>query len=412
MEIHLTYSFCLINKSNQKLFENQRESFIVRTTMKIIKVEAKNIHHTSVMVRDREGHSHPGKSHDAKIPLLVITCDDGTVGYSIGGRMEVEILRKVVGPALIGEDPFMHEYHWQRMRTWQRLHPAFTGRTLCGMDNALWDICGKVCKQPVYRLLGGFRDKVPAYASIMVGDNLPDGLATPQAYADYSLKLIKQGYKGIKLHTWMPPTIPEPNPKLDIEACRLVREAVGPEVPLMLDPYHDYSRDQAYYLAKELEKLDFIWLEEPMDENSIASYKWLTEKANIALCGPETAEGKSQNRAMWITQGAADIGRAGTEDMGGITSVMKSVHLYESFGMSVELHGATIGNLQVLGAMGIPGRFYERGMLHPLLDYEKPKPWFNSIYDPMDKNGMVTIPNTPGLGWDLNLEYLNAYFVE
>lgn len=374
--------------------------------MKIISVEAMNIHYVSNLVRDAEGHSHPGKPHDAYLPFLSIKCDDGTEGHAIGGRMDVHTLQHIVGPALIGEDPFMREQIWQRMRTWQRLHPSFTDRTLNALDLALWDICGKACGQPVYKLLGGFRDKVPAYASIMVGDTIPGGLDSPQAYADFSVKLVERGYKAIKLHTWMPPLIPQPDPKLDIRACKAVREAVGPDIELMLDPYHDYSRQEAYYLAKELEKLDFLWLEEPMDENSIASYQWLQTKTKLAICGPETAGGKAQNRAMWVTSGAADLGRAGTEDMGGITAVMKSVHLYEAFGMSVELHGGTIGNLHVLGAMGIPGKYYERGMLHPLLDYETPKPWFYTVYDPMDQQGMVSIPQDPGLGWNLNMEYI------
>jgi L-alanine-DL-glutamate epimerase-like enolase superfamily enzyme len=374
--------------------------------MRIIRAKAQLIHYRSPMERDSEGHSHPGKMHDAKVPFFSVTCDDGTIGYSIAGRMDVDALNAIVGPALIGEDPFMHERIWQRLKTWQRLHPNLTDRTLCGMDNALWDICGKKCGQPVFKLLGGYRDQVPAYASIMVGDNIPGGLDTPQAYADFALKLVKQGYKAIKLHTWMPPIIKEPNPKLDVEACRLVREAVGPNIELMLDPYHNYSRTDALYLSNELAKLHFLWLEEPMDENSISSYRWLTQNGKTNICGPETAGGKSQNRAMWIESFAADIGRAGTEDQGGITSVMKTVHLYESFGMSVELHGGTIGNLHVLGAMGIPGKYYERGMLHPLLDYEKPKPWFLEIYDPMDTNGNVTIPHASGLGWNLDLDYI------
>lgn len=376
--------------------------------MKIISFEAKYIRHTSVMVRDGEGHSHPSRNaHPAKLPYFSLTTDTGITGYSIGGRMDIPVLKNVVGPALVGQDPLMRELIWQRMRTWQRLHPTFNGRSLCGMDIALWDIAGKAAGLPVYKLIGGYRDKVPAYASIMVGDDLEGGLDTPRAYADFAAELIKQGYVGIKLHTWMPPIIPEPDPKMDIEACAMVREAVGPGVPLMLDPYHDYSRSDALYLARELEKLDFLWLEEPMDENSIDSYAWLQQKSRIAICGPETAEGKCQNRAMWIARGAADIGRAGTEDMGGITPVMKAVHLYESFGMSVEMHGATIGNLHCMGAMGIPGKYYERGMLHPYLDYEKPKPWFNSIFDPMDEHGMVSIPQAPGLGYDLNFDYIN-----
>ncbi|HZJ87564.1 MAG TPA: enolase C-terminal domain-like protein [Sphaerochaeta sp.] len=373
--------------------------------MKIIKAEARYIHYTSYMVRDGEGHSHPGDSHDAQWPIFTITCDDGTVGHAIGGRMDVPVLNSVVAPALIGEDPFMREKIWQRMRTWQRLHPTFNDRTLNAMDLALWDICGKKCGQPVYKMLGGYRDRVAAYGSIMVGDTIKGGLDTPQAYADYALQLVERGYTAIKLHTWMPPLIPEPSVKLDIEACRMVREAVGPDIGLILDPYHDYSRQEAYYLARELEKLDFLWLEEPMDENSMLSYQWLQSKTGLAICGPETAAGKAQNRAAWIVNNAADLGRAGTETMGGITAAMKIVHLYESFGMSVEMHGGTIGNLHILGAMG-NSKYYERGMLHPLLDYETPQPWFNSLYDPMDSEGMVSIPQNPGLGWDLNMDYI------
>ncbi|HRV23985.1 MAG TPA: enolase, partial [Sphaerochaeta sp.] len=136
--------------------------------MKIVKAEAFNIHFISNMVRDGEGHSHPGKPHDALWPMFVITCDDGTEGYAIGGRMEVDILNSVVAPAIIGEDPLMREKIWQRMRTWQRLHPAFTDRTLNALDLALWDIAGKTAGQPVYKLLGGYRHEVPAYGSIMV----------------------------------------------------------------------------------------------------------------------------------------------------------------------------------------------------------------------------------------------------
>ncbi len=380
--------------------------------MKIISVEAKRIHHTSVMVRDAEGHSHPGKVHDASTPILTITCDDGTQGFAVGGNMNVDILNNVAGPALIGEDPFFRERIWQRMRTWQRLHSTFTDRTLCALDLALWDICGKVCNQPVYKLLGGFREKVPAYGSIMVGDDFPGGLDTPKAYADYSLELVKRGYKAIKLHTWMPPIIPEPDPKLDIKACAMVREAVGPDIELMLDPYHDYTRQEARYIADELVKLNFLWLEEPMDENSMSSYKWLTNTTSLDICGPETAEGKNRIRAEWILAGAASVGRAGVETNGGITSVMKSVHLYESFGMSIELHGNTLGNLHILGAMGIAGKYYERGLLHPFLDYEKPSPLFNTIFDPMDNEGYVTIPTVPGLGWDLNFDYIQSNLLD
>ncbi len=379
--------------------------------MKIVSVEAKNIRFMSRMVRDSERHAHPGKPHEATTGFLTIRCDDGTEGYAVGGNMLVDVLNRIKD-GLIGEDPFFHEKIWQKMRTWQRLHSDFTERTLCALDLALWDICGKACGQPVYKLLGAYRDKVPAYGSIMVGDDIPGGLDTPEAYAAFAKELVKKGYKAIKLHTWMPPIIPEPDPKMDVRACAAVRDAVGPDIELMLDPYHDYTRQQALYIADALHELDFLWLEEPMDENSMSSYVWLTSNTPLQICGPETMAGKNRMRAEWIKADAMDICRAGTEITGGITSVMKSIHLCESFGMSIELHGNTIGNLHCLGAMGIEGKYYERGLLHPLLDYEKPQPWFRSIYDPMDENGYVKIPDKPGLGLDLDFDYIRENTVD
>lgn len=381
--------------------------------MKIVEVKAEYIRYTDYMERDSEGHAHLSKkAHEAKVPFLTIACDDGTEGHAVGGKMSVEVLNRVVGPAIIGEDPFYHERIWQRMRTWQRLHADFNDRTLCAMDLALWDICGKKCGQPVYKLLGAYRDKVPAYGSIMVGDNIPGGLDTPESYAAFAKELVKKGYKAIKLHTWMPPIIPKPDPKLDIKACRAVRDAVGPDIELMLDPYHDYTREQALYIADALAELDFLWLEEPMDEHSLSSYVWLTRNTPLQICGPETVEGKNKARAEWISSGACDIGRAGVECAGGITSVIKCVHLFESHGMSIELHGNTIGNLHVLGAMGIDGKYYERGLLHPFLDYDKPKPWFKTIYDPMDEEGNVAIPSAPGLGWPFDYDYIRENVIK
>ena len=104
------------------------------------------------------------------------------------------------------------------------------------VDLALWDLAGRALEQPVYKLLGGLRDKVPAYASTMCGDDLKGGLATPEDYANYARWCMERGYPAFKLHTWQPPYAGAPDPKRDIEACAAVREAVGPDVPCMLDP--------------------------------------------------------------------------------------------------------------------------------------------------------------------------------
>jgi L-alanine-DL-glutamate epimerase-like enolase superfamily enzyme len=195
---------------------------------------------------------------------------------------------------------------------------------------------------------------------------------------------------------------------MDLAACAAVREAVGPDVPLMLDSYHYYNRTDALALGRGLEALSFHWFEEPMDEASMSSYQWLAAQLDIPIIGPETAAGKMYTRAEWIKNGACDITRSGVGDVGGLTPLMKCIHLAESFNMACEIHGGGPGNLNALGAMGIPGEFYERGLLHPFIDYEKPPEYLKSLYDPMDDEGYVRVPTLPGLGLDLDFDYIEA----
>jgi L-alanine-DL-glutamate epimerase-like enolase superfamily enzyme len=92
--------------------------------------------------------------------------------------------------------------------------------------------------------------------------------------------------------------------------------------------------------------------------------------------------------------------------------LIKVVHLCESFGVAMEVHGGGAANLHVLCAMGIPGQYYERGLLHPFIDYEQPKPWLNELEDPMDDEGYVHISQKPGLGQDINFDYIRENRIE
>jgi len=377
--------------------------------MKIVDVRTEVFRYKSKVTRDSEGHIHPCPERDAVQTLTKIVTDEGAEGYGFGGDRQV--IERLVKPALVGEDPFYREKLWQRLKQWQRQSPLLSDRVVALADMALWDLAGRYLKQPVYKLLGGYRDKVPAYASTMCGDELEGGLNTPEAYAGFAEKCKKQGYRALKLHTWMPPISWAPDLKRDVAACRAIRERVGDDMNLMLDCWHDYTREEALYIGRELEKLNFHWLEEPMDEHNTSSYVWLTDQLDIPVLGPETAEGKMYTRAEWIVRGASDISRGGVDDVGGITPLMKIVHLCESFGVRMEVHAWGGGNLQVLGAMGIPGEYYERGLLHPFLDYEKPDPWLKEIVDPMDGQGYVHIPQRPGLGLHIDFDYIKDNLV-
>lgn len=383
--------------------------------MKIESVTAKVFHHRAYTVRDSDGHNHPGPESTTTGALLTITCDDGTTGHVSARTADVAeaVLEKYIRPVLIGQDPLRIEKLWNGIYKWQRLSGGLlTDRALAAIDLALWDLKGKASGQPVWKMLGGYSDKILAYGSTMCGDDLENGLATPEDYGRFADWLVHtRGYKAVKLHTWMPPVPGAPSVKMDYAACAAVREAVGPDIPLMLDPNHWYSRTDTLWLGRKLEELDFLWMEEPMEEASISSYKWLSanlQKLNIL--GPETMTGKHWTRAEWIANEACDMLRTGVSDVGGISPSMKIAHLAECFHMSCEVHGTGAGNLAVAAA--IPNTaYYERGLLHPFTDYEKPSDYQNRIDDEMDDDGYVHCRDTPGLGQDLNLEYIDANLV-
>lgn len=382
--------------------------------MRIEAITVRVFTYPSRVVHDTDGHSHPGPEHEARQALLTIRADDGSEGHAFGSpeALRPRLLESYVRKVLIGQDPFDREKLWQGLARWQRgSGGSLTDRTLAVVDLALWDLAGRKLGMPVWKLLGGYRDRVPAYGSTMCGDELPGGLATPDDYGRFAEALVRRGYPAIKLHTWMPPVSWAPSVKMDLKACAAVREAVGPDVPLMLDAYHWYSRVDAYELGLGIQKLGYTWFEEPMDEHSIRSYKWLADNLEIPILGPEVAEGKLHTRAEWIAAGACDIVRTGVSDVGGITPSMKVVHLAEAFNMDCEIHGGGAGNLALLGAMH-NGRWYERGLLHPFLNHDEPPPYLHRRVDEMDSEGYVWMPKGPGLGEEIDFDYIEANRVD
>jgi len=415
--------------------------------MKITDVKVTVIKSKSWVKADHIGHVHPCPGKDASISMLSIETDEGITGYSFSaetyltGKPGIEIpdtavsqslkdvsaaavvkstnlnremLLTKVRPVIIGEDPLCREKIFHMLYKMQRSqnNAGLTDAVINQVDKALWDLFGRMTGLPVYKLLGGHRTKVIAYASTMVGDHFKGGLSTPDEYAAFAKQCVAEGYKAIKLHTWADDDwsgdhcIGKPDYKKDIEACIAVREAVGPDIELMLDCFHYYDRYEALAIGKAIQDLNFLWFEEPMEEYNVSSYKWLRSKLDIPIIGPEVANGKYWTRAEWIANGACDIPRGGGGSVGGITSMMKMMHTCESFGVPFELHGVGSQNLHVMAAMTIPGKYYERGMLHPFLEYNNTPPWLNAPIDPMDSEGYVAVPQLPGLGYDINWDYI------
>ena len=125
--------------------------------LRISNIKSQAFNYKTSVVSDSEGHTHAGDEHDATQTILIITTDEGAEGFAFG--INPSLVESVFAPALLEEDPFDREKLWQRLKQWQRIHRNLTDQQIGVVDMALWDLAGRRFNTPVYKLLGGFRDK-------------------------------------------------------------------------------------------------------------------------------------------------------------------------------------------------------------------------------------------------------------
>jgi L-alanine-DL-glutamate epimerase-like enolase superfamily enzyme len=285
---------------------------------------------------------------------------------------------------LIGVDPFdreriekslWHQYFFQRSAP----------TVLCALDECLWDIAGKALKMPIYKLIGAYREKIPAFASTQSYGSVED-------YVKVAEECVEDGFKAIKIH-------PPRYWRRDIEVCRAVREAVGDDITLMLDPFHAYTREEALRVGREIERLGFYWYEDPIPTTDIEGLASLCRALDIQVLTGENIH-DLYGYAELVLRGAADGFRCVDVNVGGITGMLKVAHLAEVFGMSCELH-----------SWGHP--WQQAAHLHVMLAvrncsfFEMPYPM--GIFDQgtrdtirIDGDGYVHAPRKPGLGLDVD----------
>jgi L-alanine-DL-glutamate epimerase-like enolase superfamily enzyme len=277
------------------------------------------------------------------------------------------------------------------------------------IDLALWDLQARAFGVPVYKLLGGCREKVKAYASTY------PNMGTPDDYAQHALACKRRGYTHYKIHPyyfWDPDT-QKPDPgrpshiARDLEVCQAVRAAVGNDMVLSFDPWGTYrTYEDAYRVGRELERLNFYWYEHPMLEYRVAAYEKLTRELDIPILSPEIAAGSIYTRADWIRRGASDMSRIDVL-RGGITGVKKMTAICEAYGVKCEIHMSGFANLQILGSTSEDVcEYYERGLLAPGVDCETPPPYLEAIGDVMDEHGDVHLPQEPGMGYRIAWDYI------
>lgn len=352
---------------------------------------------------------------DAIQTLTKISTDEGAEGYYLGGHghgdqdgMPPDERRALVARArslLLGEDPFDREKFWRYM--WVANWPE---NLLSVVDLTLWDLQARAFGVPVHKLMGGCRSRVKAYASTY------PNMGTPEEYAAHALECKQQGYTAYKIHPYYfaDPVTFRPVPgrpshiAMDIAACRAVREAVGPDMALMFDPWGTYcTYEDALTVGRALEELDFVWYEHPMPEYRVQAYVKLARELDVPILSPEIAAGSVYTRADWILREASDMSRIDVL-RGGLTGGRKLVDVCEAYGVKCEPHMSGFGNLQLLGATSEDTcTWYERGLLAPGVDCNTPPPYLAALADPMDAEGYVAIPQEPGMGYQIIWDYIN-----
>lgn len=337
-----------------------------------------------------------GTQYSFEFLVTSLTTEDGLSASSFGfagrsARGAGELAAASLRPFFVGRDALSRERLWQEFRTADRWWNHLPIYSYGPFDVCLWLLGALDAGQSLSQYLGGYRDSLPTYMSSLVHD-------TPAGYAEEALAVRAEGFHGYKLHT------PGRTFDEDLEAHRLVREAVGPDFRLMSDPVAAHNLHDAIRFGKELEKLDYYWYEEPLFDEDFEGLRRLKAALDIPIVGTEVVAKHPYSVTPYITEGLVDRVRADVSWSGGVTSVMKTAHLAEAFGMNIEVHTALfhpleLVNLHVAAAISNT-EFFE--ILSPRAAFD----W--GLASPINiEDGMAHVPKGPGLGIDFDWDFID-----
>lgn len=341
--------------------------------------------------------------------LVEIECDDGTIGWGecLGPARPNAAVVAAYTPWLIGQDPRQTEKLWailyNALRDQGQRGLAVTA--LSGIDIALWDIKGKHYRASVSMLLGGrWRESVRAYAT---GSFKRDGV---DRVSDNALEMAErraQGFHACKIKIGF--GIEE-----DLRVIRAVREAIGDEMRLMIDANHGYTVTEAIRLGKAAADYDIDWFEEPVVPEQLSAYRAVSAGQPIPVAGGETWHSRY---GMWpaIESRAVDILQPDLCGCGGFSEMAKITSLATLHGVRIVPHvwgtGVHIAAaLQFMAAMTPdPVRV---NPIEPILEFDRTENPFRQavLKAPIEAvNGVVAIPDAPGLGIEIDRDALARF---
>ena len=337
---------------------------------------------------------------------------EGNIGEYVPPRGRAKIIMsasEALSYHILGQNPLNREGLYRQLRGLCK-HIGEVG--IGAIDIALWDLAGKKYNCSIMELLGGNRNKIPAYASTMVGDREKDGLSSPEAYADFADECYNLGYKAYKMHGWKDGNVSE-----EIKMLKAVGERVNGKMKIMYDSAcHLSTIADALEVGKVCDHYGFYWYEDPYKDGgvSINGNKYLSKKLSTPILVGEHVRNLETSVDM-LVKGASFFSRADPDYDGGITGCHKLVVASEGLGMDCEIHSCGPAMRQLMGASR-NSNFYEVNLLHPKCK----NPWSLPIYlngysdqiNCIDIDGNVDVFNEPGLGVVYDWKFIEKQSLE
>ena len=332
--------------------------------------------------------------------LIKLDTDEGITGYGYMGGEHVsddmtlgvfENMKRFV----IGQDPFDNERLWEEM--WQ---PKLVGRrgvstrAISGIDIALWDIKGKAANRSVHKLLGAFTDRIPVY---IAGGYYEEGKGLRELAAEMETA-VEMGANAVKMKIGGAPI------NEDVERIRTARDAVGPDVKLLMDANCAYRYYEAIEIARKAERYDVYWFEEPVNPDDYEGHRLISRSTSIPIATGENEYTRYGFRDL-INNRCAAIIQPDALIMGGVTEFVKVAALASAHDLPIAPHGKQEVHIHLAAA--IPNGL--------ILEY------YAAAFDPMHgrvfeeplevADGHVIAPDRPGFGFTPNFGALAGYRV-
>ena len=347
----------------------------------------------------------PGQSATMSRYAVRIDTQDGCRGeyvtHYVGTRSALG-QTLMLAPHLIGRDAESREGLFDEMKRELRQYDHMGHGPI---DIALWDLAGRKYGASVSALLGGYRTRLPAYASTYHGDR-NGGLDSKEAFGDFAVQCLEMGYPAFKIHGWH-----EGDRREEAKNVLHVRDAVGDRMELMLDCACELrTLADAIYVGRACDEANYFWYEDPFRDagTSAHAHRILREKLTTPILQTEHIRGV-EPKADFVIAGGTDFLRVDPEYDMGITGAMKIAHLAEALGIDCEIHAPGPAHRAMMSAMRNTN-FYEIALVHPDCPNSIPPVYacgYRDELDSIDADGTVAVPEGPGLGVTYDWEFID-----